>query len=536
MTATSPTTAEHHPSPQGRIAARTLAVVTVLVGVVFRFVCPSELWLDEALTVNIASLPVSQIPAALKVDGAPPLYYLLLHYWMLATGDGTWAVRALPGIFSVLTLGVVGVLAHRLGGHRAVWPSVLALATNPFALRYATEARMYSLVMLLASLGILAMLWALDKPVPLRLIPVSLVTAALLYTHYWGLFLNAATGLLLLWWAASNRDGHRQTFLKVAGAMVAGGLLWLPWVPTFLYQAQRTGTPWASPAGPGALVNLLSEFTGGLGEASRLLALLLWPMVVVALFAMPAGRFELLFDLRTRRPARWLAAICLGAPAIAVAAGLASGSAFIGRYTSVVLPMFVLLVGIGVSRFVSRRVRSALLAAICLLGFGAAGRNAFINERTQAPLLAAAIRNQVRPDDVIGYCPDQLGVATNRLLEKTLSFKVQSITWPNNAGPRLIDWTDYSEANSEASPTAFAKALVDRAGPNGTVWLVTSDAYSTAATACPTVAERLGQVRPLGRLRVPAQGRYFERAWLYEYPPSPANPADAVIADGRPQG
>ena len=56
-------------------------VVIGCAGLVFFSYTRSALWLDEALTVNIARLPLSQLQDALKHDGAPPLYYVLLHFW-----------------------------------------------------------------------------------------------------------------------------------------------------------------------------------------------------------------------------------------------------------------------------------------------------------------------------------------------------------------------------------------------------------------------------------------------------------------------
>src|SRR5205085_2806970 len=48
-----------------RAVALTVAVaVVVVVGVALRFLTSSHLWLDEALTVNIAKLPLSRIPDA----------------------------------------------------------------------------------------------------------------------------------------------------------------------------------------------------------------------------------------------------------------------------------------------------------------------------------------------------------------------------------------------------------------------------------------------------------------------------------------
>ena len=65
----------------------------IAAGIVARFLAPSGLWLDEALSVNIAKLPLGQMPGALVQDGSPPLYYLLLHFWMLLFGQGDFAVR-----------------------------------------------------------------------------------------------------------------------------------------------------------------------------------------------------------------------------------------------------------------------------------------------------------------------------------------------------------------------------------------------------------------------------------------------------------
>ena len=106
----------------------------------------SDLWLDEALSVNIARLPLGDMLEALRHDGHPPLYYLLLHGWMEVFGEGDVAVRALSGIFSVAALpaGVGrGPPPRRPGGARS---PAGAARLSPYAIRYTTEARMYSLV------------------------------------------------------------------------------------------------------------------------------------------------------------------------------------------------------------------------------------------------------------------------------------------------------------------------------------------------------------------------------------------------------
>src|SRR5690606_27146736 len=106
--------------------------LVLAVGVVLRFVQRSPLWLDEALSVNIASLGVSDLLEALRHDGHPPLYYLLLHGWMRVFGDGDAAVRALSGILGVAALPLFWVAGRRLAGPPgARWALVLG-ALSPY--------------------------------------------------------------------------------------------------------------------------------------------------------------------------------------------------------------------------------------------------------------------------------------------------------------------------------------------------------------------------------------------------------------------
>src|SRR5436190_4188502 len=92
------------------------AAAAVAAGVVLRFVLKSHLWLDETLSVDIARLPIGKIPAALRHDGAPPLYYLLLHGWMRLFGTGDVAVRALSGVASVAALPLIHRAGKRISG------------------------------------------------------------------------------------------------------------------------------------------------------------------------------------------------------------------------------------------------------------------------------------------------------------------------------------------------------------------------------------------------------------------------------------
>ena len=177
-------------------------------GVVLRFVTTSPLWLDEALSVNIARLPVGQIHEALRHDGHPPLYYVLLHGWMSAFGEGSVAVRAFSGIWAVVLLPLTWVAARRVGGTRAAWFCVALVSLSPFAIRYGTETRMYAMVSVLALTGWLLVDDALRRPTLGRLAGIAVIVGLLLWTHYWAMwFLMAAgIGLIVHGWRARREE------------------------------------------------------------------------------------------------------------------------------------------------------------------------------------------------------------------------------------------------------------------------------------------------------------------------------------------
>ncbi|MHB1929984.1 MAG: glycosyltransferase family 39 protein, partial [Acidimicrobiales bacterium] len=184
---------------RGQRTLTALGVAVVVVGVFLRFYAPSAFWLDEAISVNIAKLPLSQLHGALRQDGAPPLYYVLLHFWMLVLGRSDVAIRALGGVASVTALPFFWAAGRRLGGTRVAWITFFLAVTSPFAIFYATDARMYSFMILWCLLGFLALARALERPSAGRLVALGLLSAVTLYTHYWGLYLVTMTGLWLLY-------------------------------------------------------------------------------------------------------------------------------------------------------------------------------------------------------------------------------------------------------------------------------------------------------------------------------------------------
>lgn len=505
-----------------------LGVALILIGgLVLRFVATSPLWLDETLSVNIAQIPFGDMAAALRRDGAPPLYYVALKGWIEIFGTSDLAVRALSGVFAVAAMPFVWLTGRRLAGREGAWLALVLIASSPFALRYATEARMYSLVVLLTAIGVVLLNAFLDQPTTPRMAGLMLVTGALVLTHYWALYLVAAL-LVVLALRAERAKPYESATVRFPSswAMVGIGtglLAIVPWLPSFLYQVQHTGTPWAGALGPSTPVVAVLSFGGTGSDASSVLGL---GLVLLALIGAFGRRLDprvdeklLLLDLRGSTPGRNIGLLVLATLLLATAVGMVTRGAFQPRYAAVVLVPFLLLVALGASNIGAVKLRRGIVAVVAGLGLlvGTAGAD---QERTQAAEISAVLAARARANDLVVYCPDQLGPAVARRLEGIgFGDRLRHATYPDLQRPSLINWVDYADRMKRSDPERIAQRVHQRAA-GFTVWLVWSSSYRAVSGKCGLLNAHLNNVRPKWRnvLTASATGR-AESANLTVYPP-----------------
>ena len=99
------------PAGLGALVALSLLLRTTQLGIGF--------WIDEGLSVGIADRPLGDIPLALREDGSPPLYYMLLHFWLDIGGRSEAGVRGLqPAVRAAGDPGRRSGPAARSGGRR----------------------------------------------------------------------------------------------------------------------------------------------------------------------------------------------------------------------------------------------------------------------------------------------------------------------------------------------------------------------------------------------------------------------------------
>lgn len=191
-------------------------------------------WLDEAAQALESTRPFSQ-QLDIKEDFQPPLIHYLVHFasyistqeWWLRT----WAAL-LPGIASIFIS--IKIAEHLFKSKAISTITGVLISLSSFHVFYSQELRPYALPLMFAVLSFYLQLKLLDKKKitlfrdPLHL-ALLISTAAGLYSSYLYPFFIVFQILFLVFCG-------RKRFHQVLSAIVAGGLLLLPWLPKFFEQ------------------------------------------------------------------------------------------------------------------------------------------------------------------------------------------------------------------------------------------------------------------------------------------------------------
>ena len=213
------------------------------------FISHRDVCLDEPFTIFHAQQSIGHI-LALSAEGEPnpPLFMLLLHFWIKLFGIGTIAVRLLPLIFSSLTVIFIYFTGKRFFGvYAGLIASGMFLFSN-FQFFHGLEVRTYSLLSLAAASSLYFYLCVLKEPGNVKtLIALILSNLVMVYSHYFGwfvIFIQFISGFLYL------KDKR-----VVKSLLIAQGVSFLAYLPFFFilirqFLKSSQGT-WIEPPGSG---------------------------------------------------------------------------------------------------------------------------------------------------------------------------------------------------------------------------------------------------------------------------------------------
>ncbi|NQU95860.1 MAG: glycosyltransferase family 39 protein [Candidatus Omnitrophica bacterium] len=215
-------------------AKKTILVLIaiLLLGLLLRIhdLTTESLWLDEGQSIKMASLEPFHIIKQCTKDNHPPLYYIILHYWIKIFGDSEFSVRFLSVLFGFIALIVVYKLGSLLFNRRAGLLSALLMSTSVFYIANSQDAKMYCLGVLLTLSSMYFFIKLFDK----RDIAISagyiLSTFLLISTLYLGFFIILVQHIFLITVLLLSKGRYNINFKKWFTMQFILLIAYMPWL------------------------------------------------------------------------------------------------------------------------------------------------------------------------------------------------------------------------------------------------------------------------------------------------------------------
>ena len=201
----------------------------LFLGFVLRLVNINQsFWLDEATQAVLSSKSLEDIIFHRGADFHPPLFYIIVHFWMKLAVNDIW-LRMLPVIFGVGSVFMTYILCKKIFDKKTALLVSLLLAVSPYHIYYSQELRMYSSAVFFA-LGSMYFFYSLLRRTNLNLfLGYVFSTTALLYTHYLGFFILFTQIFFII---LIKRDKIKI----ILNALIVISILFSFWVPQLLIQ------------------------------------------------------------------------------------------------------------------------------------------------------------------------------------------------------------------------------------------------------------------------------------------------------------
>ena len=185
--------------------AETLAFTAILLlalGVRLIGISTESFWVDEAASWVFSRMPLAELWGNTAFEPHPPLYYTILKFWSWVFGNSEAALRSLSTLVNLVTVFLVFHIGRLvLEGKEGFWLGLVAaglIAVHPVQIHYAQEARGYAMLVLGATMVLLALTWWLKHPEALSKPPLETLRTATV--REWQVMCLFVFGAALAFW------------------------------------------------------------------------------------------------------------------------------------------------------------------------------------------------------------------------------------------------------------------------------------------------------------------------------------------------
>ncbi|MCU1302474.1 MAG: hypothetical protein JWQ87_2758 [Candidatus Sulfotelmatobacter sp.] len=449
------------------VSVLTLAILTAGAAALrFLFLARKPFWFDECFSVEVARLSWHDLVRLLWWREANmSLYYVLLRGW-LHFGFNPFFVRSFSVLCSLAALPAIFWLGCKLFDRRVGLIAVALMSCNAYAIRYAQEARSYSLFLLLATLSSAFFVEWLQKPSRRNRSGYILASALAAYAHLYALLLVAAHWLSMRGEPARYSRARTTVPSSMRRAWVGIGLAVLPLL-AFVVKTGAGPIRWIARLGFIDVFAFWEHLAGNNG----------WPLLLLYIAACLAAISPLRGRLLRIGPVwevwrlQFLLIWLLFPIALTLVLSLAR-PIFLGRYFIFCLPALIVLAAAGLANLRKTWMMGICLAAMLLLslqGTLSYYDHDFDLERDGSEAAANYIYDHARVDDAILF----------HIAEARIPYEFFGSLRTRNPGkamtatpviifPRHGDHLDYRDVTGKPD----MKLLRSAASNYGRVWVV----------------------------------------------------------------
>lgn len=233
-----------------------LVLLVVALALRVWYIGKTDLGGDESFSLYMALQSVPDLVRMLCQGDNPPLWELLLHFWVKVFGISEVAIRSLSLIFSVLTV-IPLYLAGEKYFHRFVGIAAsLCYCFSTFSIYMAHESRVYSLIAFCTTCSVLLFISIVKDPKPFKFILLTFANLMLMYGHYLSVWVIVMEFLIALGIKPIRKKIWKPYLLHAVALL----LLFAPMFPvlfTRFFDSGVHGTWIAKTTSPEALYDFL---------------------------------------------------------------------------------------------------------------------------------------------------------------------------------------------------------------------------------------------------------------------------------------
>jgi mannosyltransferase len=442
----------------------TLAVYCILAVTLFYFYfSPLSLRLDEAQTLWQTGRSIDALLNLLATNVHVPLYHLIVHEWQLLFGNNIFTIRLISLLFFVVSIPALYRLCEYTYGRGTALLATLLFTLSPFMNWFASEARMYTLLVFVTILSHYFYIKILRHDRFLSAWAWYTATACVgVFVHYFFSFVLLTQAIFFLLQYRRHDQAWQKALFSLLGTALLVTLFLVPWLLK-VYGTGAVGE--ASPilARP-STIDFFNVFTnyffGFQSDYINSLLLSLWPLIVLLSF------FALTQSARPPSRETWYFLLSIAVPlAIAFISSIYLRPLFLSRYLIIALPSILLIFSALILSFPKR---TAFITGVMLVALVSSsltiqifGPQSAIHENYKATTEYVSIH--ARPQDIVIV---------------SAPFTIYPIYYYYTGQARIITFPEWNRFDAEAiqpfSEEVLEQTLTDLQATYQTVWLIVS--------------------------------------------------------------